>query len=180
MWKLFQESSLSQSVKKLSTNCFTIKSFFHITHLLIKKNWAHTRNFKDIVELIADCGGKEVRRHLLNAPKNANYMSPQYIAKYIGIMNRYLEVPTLTSFRQNKFAMYNNETRDITFVEQMAIYHNDKIPEHFVGLIPISKVIGMHLSAANFLVAFEYDFEKLEISEQIKVLHDGHYKCQFW
>ena len=72
VWKLLQESSLSQSVKKLSTNCFIIKSFFRITHLLIKKNWAHTINFKDTVELIADCGGKEVRTHLLNTQKNAN------------------------------------------------------------------------------------------------------------
>ena len=167
MWKLFQESSLSQLVKKLCTNCFVIKSFFRITHLLIKKNWVHTNNFKDIFELIADCGGKEVRTHLLNAPKNANYMSPQYIAKYIDIMNRYLEVPILTSLHQTKFAMYNDETPDITSVEQIAIYatfnHNNKISEHFVGLIPISKVIGTHLRAANILVGFEHYFEKLEI-----------------
>ena len=167
VWKLLQESSLSQLVKKLSTNRFIIKSFFHITHLLIKKNSVHIHNFKDIVELIADCRGKEVRTHLLNVPKNANYMSPQYIAKYIDIMNRYMEVPILTSLRQNKFAMYKDETRDITSVEQMTICatfnHNNKISEHFVRLIPISKVIGMHLSAANILVAFEHYFEKLEI-----------------
>lgn len=31
VWKLLQESSLSESVKKLFTNCFIIKSFFRIT-----------------------------------------------------------------------------------------------------------------------------------------------------
>ena len=134
---------------------------------MIKKNWAHTHNFVDVVELIADCEGKEVQTHLLNSPKKANYMSPQYIAKYIDIMNHFYEVPLLTSLRQNKFAMYNDATRDITSVEQMAIYanfnHNGKISEHFVGLIPISKVVGTHLSAANVLSAFESYFKKLEI-----------------
>ena len=105
---------------------------------MIKKNWAHTHNFQDIVELVAECGGKEVQTHLLSAPKNATYMSAQYIAKYIDVINQYLEVPLLTSLRQNKFAMYNDETRDITSVEQMAIYatfnHNGKISEHFVGI----------------------------------------------
>ena len=167
VWRLLQESSLSQSVKKLSTNRFVIKCFFRITHLMIKKNWAHTHNFQDIVELIAECGGKEVQTHLLSAPKNATYMSAQYIAKYIDVINQYLEVPLLTSLRQNKFAMYNDETRDITSVEQMAIYatfnHNGKISEHFVGIIPISKMVGTHLSATNILHAFERYFEKLEV-----------------
>ena len=80
-------------------------------------------------------------------------------------MNRYLEVPILTSLRQNKFAMYN-KTRDITSVEQMTIFatfnHNDKISEHSVGLIPISKVIKTHLSAANILVAFDIILRSLK------------------
>ena len=37
-------------------------------------------------------------------------------------MNRYFEVPILIPLCQNKFAMYNDETQDITSVEQMAIY----------------------------------------------------------
>ena len=61
-------------------------------------------------------------------------------------MNYYFEVPILTSLSQNKFAMYNDKTRDITSVEQMAIYatfnHKEKMSEHFVGIIPIHKMVG--------------------------------------
>ena len=38
---------------------------------MIKKNWAHSHNFEDIVELAADCGTKEISLHFLTAPKNA-------------------------------------------------------------------------------------------------------------
>ena len=42
---------------------------------------AHTSNFKNVVELIADCGGDEVKTHLLNAPGNGMYSLPLYISK---------------------------------------------------------------------------------------------------
>ena len=50
---------------------------------MIRKNWAHSHNFEDIVELVADCGAKVISPHLLTAPKNAKYLSPLYVSKYI-------------------------------------------------------------------------------------------------
>ena len=83
-------------------------------------------------------------------------------------MNRYFVVPILTSLRQNTCAMYNDETRDITSIEQMAIYaifnHSGKISEHFVGIKLVSKMVGTYLSAANVLSVFESYFQKLEYS----------------
>ena len=76
VWKLLQEAGLSQEVQKASTNRFVIKCFFRVTHLLIIQKWSHTSNFKNVVELIADCGGDEFKTHLLNAPENAIYLSP--------------------------------------------------------------------------------------------------------
>ena len=88
LWMLLQEAqSFTISEKNSPINRFIIKSFSRITHLMIKKNWAHTHNFKDIVELIAHCGDKEVQRHLLIALKNRNYTPPQHRVKYIDIMN---------------------------------------------------------------------------------------------
>lgn len=55
---LFQEVSAR-------TNCFVIKSSFQITRLLMKKNWAHTYNFKSAVELVSTCGGEEIKKTLL-------------------------------------------------------------------------------------------------------------------
>ena len=43
---------------------------------MIRKNWAHSHNFRDIIKLADDCGAKEISLHLLIAPKNAKYLSP--------------------------------------------------------------------------------------------------------
>ena len=44
-----------------------------ITFLMIRKNWAHSHNFRDLVELAADCGAIEISSHLLTATKNSKY-----------------------------------------------------------------------------------------------------------
>ena len=50
-----------------------------------------------------------------------------------------------------------DETSDVTSVEQLAIYAtflgNQSISEHFMGLIPIRKEVGAHLSAVNIMSA---------------------------
>lgn len=50
----------------------------------------------------------------------------------------------------------------------MAIYgtfkHNGTIAEHFIGIIPISKLVETHLSAKNILAAIEQYLESSEIS----------------
>ena len=66
--------SLQSGETKGQNNYFILKCFFNITFLMIKKKWAHSHNFKDIVELVADCGAKEISSHLLTAPKNAKYV----------------------------------------------------------------------------------------------------------
>ena len=94
-----QEAALSKKIYVTATNHFVIKSFFQITWLLIKKNWAHSHNFKSIVELVAASGGEEIKKNLLHTPQNANYMSPEYISKYIQIMDDYIKLPLFASLR---------------------------------------------------------------------------------
>ena len=52
VWKLMRDGSLANDTLKLSNARFVIKSFFNITHTLVMRNWAHTCNFKELVELI--------------------------------------------------------------------------------------------------------------------------------
>ena len=122
-----------------------IKSFLRITHLLVMKNWAHIHNFPDLVQLIAACGGKEIRTHLLSGPPNATYLSPDYIVKYINIIYEHVILPLLESLRRGHFSFYSDETSDITSVEQFTIYatfdHHGLIKEHFIGIVPLSKLV---------------------------------------
>ena len=59
VWQMGLNASLQSSETKHQNNCFILKCFFKITSLMIRKNWAHSNNFRDLVELVADCGAKE-------------------------------------------------------------------------------------------------------------------------
>ena len=56
---------------------------------MIIKNWANTQNIY-VVDLVAHCGGKEIFTHLIMTPKNATYLSPEYIGKYINNMAKFV------------------------------------------------------------------------------------------
>ena len=79
---------------------------------MIRKNWAHSHNFRDIVELVTDCGAKEISSHLFTALKNAKYLSPLYISKYIETMSNYMKQPLLENMRSNLYSFYTDETSD--------------------------------------------------------------------
>ena len=70
VWQMVLDASLQSCETKRQNNRFIFKCFFKITFLMIRKNWAHSHNFRDIVELVADCGTKERSSHLLTAPKS--------------------------------------------------------------------------------------------------------------
>ena len=102
------------------------------------------------------------------APKNATYMSPEYISKYVTIMAEFVKKPLHSTMKNNEFTFYSDETQDITSIEQLVIYatflQDTVVKEHFVGLIPVSKVAGTHLSAVNIMGALERFFKDLDIS----------------
>ena len=123
---------------------------------------AHSHNFRDIKELVADCGTKEISSDLLTALKNAKYLSPLYVSKYIETMSNYMKQQLLENMGSNLYSFYTNETSDVTSIEQLAIYatflRNHSISEHFIGLIPINKEVGAHLSAVNIILALANSF----------------------
>ena len=79
-----------------------------------------------------------------------------------------MKQPLLESVRSNLYSFYTDETSDVTSVEELAIYatflRNQSISEHFIGLIPISKEVGAHLSAVNIMYALEKFFVKNDIN----------------
>ena len=120
-----------------------------------------------MVELVTESGGREIEAHLLTAPKNVTYLSSQYI-KMIQVMADYVKQPLHNMLKTCNFSFYSDETMKITSTEQFAVYamfcFNNVVSEHFIGLIPISKVIGSSLSALNVIEALEQFFIKQDIS----------------
>ena len=79
-----------------------------------------------------------------------------------------MKQPLLENMRSNLYSFYTHETSDVTSIEQLAIYatflRNQSISEYFIGLIPISKEVGAHLSAVNIMSALSNFFVKNEIN----------------
>ena len=50
---------------------------------MIRKNLAHSHNFRYIAKPAANRGANEILKHLIAAPKNAKYLPPLYVSKHI-------------------------------------------------------------------------------------------------
>ena len=81
---------------------------------MVRKNLAHNHNMKDVVELVVKCRGREIQIHLLTAPENATYLSPQYISNMIQVMADYVKQPLRNILKTFNFSFYSNETTKIT------------------------------------------------------------------
>ena len=79
-FKLLVEASLANKVDKSNQNRVVMKTFFRITHFMTMKTWDYTHNFQDVVKIVSDCGGNEVKTHLICSPKNNIYTSPNILA----------------------------------------------------------------------------------------------------
>ena len=111
-----------------------------------------------MAELVAACGREEIKEH---------FMSPEYIPKYIQIMDDHIKLLLLASLTPGPFTFFNDETSDVTKTEQMAIYatfnYQGTIKEHYEGIIPMSKLVGTKLSAPNIMKALIKFFDKINV-----------------
>ena len=109
------------------------------------------------------------------SPKNALYMSPPYLQKYIQIIDVYLKIPLLASLKSGHFASFSNETQDITLIEQLAIYaafeNKGKIRKQFIGIFPLCQMVGITLSAENIMKVLVEYFEQIEESISNMAFH---------
>ena len=162
VWKMTFNASLLSGETKRQNNCIILKCFLKTTVLLVRKNWAHSHNFRDIVKLVADCGAKEISYHLLTAPRNAKYLSPVYVSKHLETCliiwgNRHWKVCEVIYI-----LFYTDETRDVTSKDQLAIYPtflwNESISKYFMVLILVSKEVGAQLSVVNITFTLENFF----------------------
>ena len=92
------------------------------------------------------------------------------MSKYTETMSNYMKQSLLGNMCSNLYSFYTDETSYVTSIEQLAIYatflRNQSISKHFVGLMPISKEVGAHLSAVNIMSALKNFFVKNDINLQ--------------
>ena len=86
VYKLLVEDSHANQVDQSNQNRSVMKRFFRTTHFIIMKNWCYTHNFQDVVKLVSDCGGNEVKIHLISSPKNAIFASSNILASLSALL----------------------------------------------------------------------------------------------
>ena len=95
-------------------------------------------------------------------------MSLDYLQKDIQIMDDYLKIPLLVSFKSEHFAFFNSVTQDITSIKQLAVYeafeYERKIREHIIGILPVSQMLQTTLSAENIMKVLEEYFEGMGVT----------------
>ena len=57
VYKLLVNASLSNEIFTTNQNHFVMEFFFRVIHFTVTKNWSYTQNFKDVIQLIINCGG---------------------------------------------------------------------------------------------------------------------------
>ena len=72
-----------------------------------------------------------------------------------------LKIPLLASLKSGHFAFFSGDMQDITSIKELVIYatfeHEGKIHKHFIGILPLSQMVGMALFAENIMkVLVEY------------------------
>ena len=91
-------------------------------------------------------------------------------------MNKYLKAPLLASLRTDKYTLNNDETQNISSIEQMTIYtaleHRNHISEHYIEILLISELVGSHVSTPNIFWALSKCLQGMNIS-----LSDGGFIC---
>ena len=120
IWQLATNAGLANASNSQMKDRLIIKSFFRIPSLMVRKICADNHNFKDVVELVAECPGREIQTHLLTAP-NATYLSPQYISSMIQVMSDYVKQPLHNILKTFNFSFYSDETTKITSTEQFVV-----------------------------------------------------------
>ena len=60
--------------------------------------------------------------HLIMAPKNMMYISPEYISKYKNNTTEFVKKPLHSTMKGNRFTFSSDETKDITSFEQLTLY----------------------------------------------------------
>ena len=102
VYKLLVEASLANIVVKSNQDCFVMKTLFKIAHFMIIKYRGYKHNFQDVVKLVKDCQGNEVKTHLISTPKNTIENSPKYVRKFIHVIYDYIKVSSTSSVIKRK------------------------------------------------------------------------------
>ena len=104
----------------------------------------------------ANSGDEDLKRHLLNSPRNATYLSPEIQNEVIEVSASIVEQHIASKVNKAPcFSVLADETMDVAGTEQLSVclrYVNDDSPkqpilrEDFVGFVPLASQTAENLA----------------------------------
>ena len=117
-----------------------------ITVLIVRKHWAHTTSYEDLVRFIGNDLGDSVLKEYLtltDSHKNATYITANRVKQFIKIISEWMKKNTVNELKTcNEFTLLLEESTDeANHSELLLIVHmikDGKIGNHFLDLLQLN------------------------------------------
>ena len=86
VYEMLKKHSVDEETKSEVLNRKVLKTMFTVALYMVKHRLPND-SFSDLLQLVADSGSEEVKKHLLEMPKNASYLSSNSFNDLLLVMN---------------------------------------------------------------------------------------------
>ena len=157
-----------------------LEKLLRITVFIVKKHWAHIKNYQDFVKFI----GNDLKEHVLEeylklckGRKNATYLSEFTVAEFLKLIGEYMENEALKKVRDaEQFTIMLDESTDEANRAELAVIarvvdSNGEVENHFLTLLQLSRCDALTIFTAV------YDYLKKNNIDLTKVRFTGMDGC---
>ena len=151
-----------------------------ITVFMVRKHWAHVKNYEDFVQFV----GEELEDMVLNeylklaaSHKNATYLSKFTVSQFLQVISEWMEKETLEKIRQaENYTLLLDESTDNANRSELSLIarivdENGCIQNHFLSLIQLPRC------DANTIFSAVYDYLKKHAIDITRVCFSGMDGC---
>ena len=118
-----------------------------ITVFIVRKHWAHTASYEDLVRFVGNDLGDSVLKEYLtltDSHKNATYITANRVKQFIKIISEWMKKNTVNELKTcNEFTLLLDESTDEANRSELSLIvrmiRDGKIENHFLDLLQLNR-----------------------------------------
>ena len=154
VYEMLKKHNIDSQKKEEIRNRKVLKTMFTVAFYMVKHRLPND-SFADLLNLVASSGAEDMKKYLIEAPKNATYTSDISFNLILETMNEFVENPVLESAKEEFFTLFIDETTAVgnKSVANVFIMFGDgkEVKEHYLGTVNMNASLG--LTAKHFYKA---------------------------
>ena len=115
--------------------------------MIVRKHWAHTTSYEDLVRFIGNDLGDSVHKvylALADSHKNATYITANTVKQFIKIISEWMKKNTVNELKTcNEFTLLLDESTDEANRSELSLIvrmiKDGKIENHFLDLLQLNR-----------------------------------------